>query len=533
MARTFIRQDIQIGPSGDTQAGYVDNLALAATLETGAVSIADDLNGIRSVLHQVTKLQTGNWYDDLAVPATFTGEGETQRGVDNLNVDLHELERKRFLRRRCTNVAVTVPSAQNFVILAAGELPGNTTAAVDNVATLGTVVASHTGTFGTHSLDEVAGANPCNPKSLVDVVDSTTGDPITSAGRTVYGLIQSENATDGHTITDTTPDRVQLSFVRNNATATDLEAAPVADIENAVIRYTARERVGFDDLNEQDLLSDSVADAPAGVSVTLQAAYDGQGATPVDATNAAILDLEGPGLVWQIRDDLEAALFTVTEGSAGGTSSIAFGTDVDTFDNDATVNDFAAGATLNSGGTRPIAVGVTDGVIESTAGDLRVNGTGELFLDDGNQPGSWAQTDGIKLSEAAADWSTWETNFGGELSIMEAVNATYALAQVGGNRTRVQATCVGGGFIAAGTDINGPGTPHANTDVDLAPFDAVSFLTDVDIFLNGELLRNSTTPGQEDVNPGGTPADGDLQFTFNLRANAGRPDQITVIVNGQ
>ena len=32
-----------------------------------------------------------------------------------------------------------------------------------------------------------------------------------------------------------------------------------------------------------------------------------------------------------------------------------------------------------------IDVGVNDGVIETTAGDLRLFGAGEMFLDDGNQ----------------------------------------------------------------------------------------------------------------------------------------------------
>jgi hypothetical protein len=76
--------------------------------------------------------------------------------------------------------------------------------------------------------------------------------------------------------------------------------------------------------------------------------------------------------------------------------------------------------------------------------------------------------------------------------------------------------------------VNGPGTAHNNTDVDLAPFDNVTFNTDVDVFLNGELMRYT-----DDVVAGGTPAEGDLQFLFNLKGTGTKPDQITVIVNGQ
>jgi hypothetical protein len=239
-------------------------------------------------------------------------------------------------------------------------------------------------------------------------------------------------------------------------------------------------------------------------------------------TTNSTLDLEGAGLVWAIRDDLEATLFSITEGSAGGTSVVALGADVDTFDVNAVVNDFSAGATLNSGGTRPIAVGVTDGVIESTAGNLRINAAGELYLDDVNQTGStWAQTDGIKLSETTAEWDLFETNFG-EVSILNAISQAYS----GGVRTKIQATLTSN--VTASNDVNGPGTAHANTDVDLAPFDQVTFNTDVDVFLNGELMRHT-----DDVVAGGTPAEGDLQFLFDLKGTGTKPDQITVIVNGQ
>jgi len=88
--------------------------------------------------------------------------------------------------------------------------------------------------------------------------------------------------------------------------------------------------------------------------------------------------------------------------------------------------------------------------------------------------------------------------------------------------------------VAMDSDINGPGTPHNNTDVDLAPFDQVTFVDDVEVYLNGELLRNAANDGGgEDVYPGGTPAEGDLRFQFALNGTGSKPDQLTVIVNGQ
>ena len=282
--------------------------------------------------------------------------------------------------------ATLTGGAGDVVVLALSELPTNTTAAIGAVTTLGTV-AAYNATFGVASLDLVVGTNALSPKNLAYIEDTTTHDPILSGGRIVYALFQTESNTDGSTMTGTTPNRAQLTFVRINTGGTAMELVPSSDICGSTVHYSSRTRKGLEDLTEQDFLRGAVIDIPAGVTVTRQVAYNGQGTTPVDLTTNATLDLEGAGLIWAIRDDLEADLFRVVEGSAGGTSTVEISAGVDTFDVNAASNDFNAGATLNSGGTRPIAVGVTDGVIESTAGDLRVNATTELFLDDGNQTG--------------------------------------------------------------------------------------------------------------------------------------------------
>lgn len=523
MARTFIRQEVQIAESEN----YIDNVAPAATMETGAASIEDDLNNVRSMLnlHRIAN-QSGNWYDDLTSPTTFLGEGNAKRGIDALNQSLHDVERKRVLAQAVSLQDVTVGGADNFVILSLAQLPANTTAAVGAVTTLGTVTAAHGGSFGTHALTEVSGATAISPKNLIGVVDGATRDPILSGGRRIYALFQTENAVDAHTMTGTTPNRAQLSFVRVNAAGDDLEACPAVDIQGKTINFTSVTRKALAALTEQDFLTGAEVDVPAGATVTRQVAYDNQGVTPVDLTTNAILDLEGAGLAWRVRDDLEANLLSVIEGSAGGTSEVAVGGDVDVFNVDAVLNDFAAGVRARTGGTRPIHVGVNDGVVESTAGDLRVLGAAELYLDDGNQAGStWAQTDGIKLSETTAEWDAFEAKFG-EVSLLQAI-------VTGSNtRTKVQATMTS--TVLADNDVNGPGTPHANTNVDLAPFDQVTFVDDVEVYLNGELLRNAANDGGgEDVYPGGTPADGDLRFQFKLKGTGSKPDQITVIVNGQ
>jgi hypothetical protein len=642
MARTFVRQDTQIRRSDV----YTDTTApTEANYETNPANIEDDLNSLRSMVHTLLKRRTGNWWDDLTTPVTFTGEGETQRAVDDLNVDLHDLERKRVLVKAVSLADVTVgadtaatatlTSAGAFsdtetvtigstvytfrtpfvnaafnidasgtvaqthenlrraingdgvagtnygtgttvhpdvtaidtattnvitakksgtfangiattetganiswggatmsggaggdvAVLGTGELPPNTTAAVGAVTTLGTVLVSAT-SFLTASLDLLSGSTAISPKNFVEVVDGTTRDPILDGADRIYGLLQGESGvTDGATITDTTTTRVQVTFVKISPTGDSLVTIDGAALGGTDVNLCFTERKALADLTEQDFLRGAIVDVPGAGTVTRQVAYDNQGTVPVDQTTNATLDLEGAGLYWEIRDDLEARLFAVIEGSGGSSSTIEFGTNVDTFDNNAAANDFATGATINSTGTRPIAIGETDGVIESTAGDLRVNATLELYLDDGNQTGStWAQTDGIKLSDTTAEWDLFETNFG-EVSLLNAINQAIA----GDIRSKVQAVVTV--TTAADSDVNL--ATYANVDTQLPAYDTVTFVDDVEVFVNGILQRNgANAAANEDVYPGTSPAVGDLRFEYQLKAT-GNADVITVIVNGQ
>jgi hypothetical protein len=89
MSRTFVRQDIQIRPS----VAYTDNVApTEATFETNPAHIEDDLNNMRSQLHNLLKDQAGNWWDDLNVPSTL--ETGTQRGVNTISTPLSTLSRR-------------------------------------------------------------------------------------------------------------------------------------------------------------------------------------------------------------------------------------------------------------------------------------------------------------------------------------------------------------------------------------------------------------------------------------------------------
>lgn len=260
---TVIRQELDIRKSD----AYTDTVAPSfSNYEADASNLEDDLNSIRSQIHNLLKVQTGNWYDDLAAP--ISPDAGTKRGVNNLNTDLHLLERKRVLVSVENLTDVSVGAGQNAVVLAAGELPANTTAAIGAVPTLGTVVA-HNSTFGVHSLAVVNGNTTVTPKNLCKIVDADLRISITSGGRPIFGLLQSESNVSGSTISDSTPNRVQISFVRLNATGDGLEAVPSVDIENRLISYASVERKPFQVVDEQDFLGTGTSTGSGGTTESL------------------------------------------------------------------------------------------------------------------------------------------------------------------------------------------------------------------------------------------------------------------------
>jgi hypothetical protein len=373
---------------------------------------------------------------------------------------------------------------------------------------------------------------------MLEIVDGATGDPILSTeGKKIWGLLQSETAGDGHTITDTTTTRVQISFVHGNATNDDLILADGTDIGGKTINYCYVERVRFEDLIEEDFLSTAAIDIGAGsATVTRKIAYDNQGTTPVELITNADLDLAA-GVEWSIRDLLNADLFQVIEGSGGSNSEVFIASDTDTFRSDAAANDFDNGIAVDTGAAgTTINVGVTANQIDSGgaltvtsggAGNLKLNSvTAELRFADSNEPVGWSE-DGIQLSDGAQTWTDFETAFG-EVGLMDAI------LQANDNAARTKGTAVVNvATIAADTNVTGGA--GANIDAQLPDFSAVtSFQADCDVFVNGVLMRgdDSTTGANDhDVYPGDDTTEGDLKFEFLLRGG-GNPDVITMIVNG-
>jgi hypothetical protein len=506
---------------GATASDSIDNLIAAITLGAGSGTL-------------YAASTTANTFITAAAGAGDTMDAEALLGGTAGN--LIATTESTATVRMSWGAATLTGGTGDMVILTLAQLPVNTTSAVGSVTTLGTVTA-YNANFGTADLAEVTGPDALSPKNLVRLVDHTTGDPILSSGRVVYGLLQVETVTDGDTMTGTTPHRAQITFVRPNADFTDLEFCPSADITGKEVHWASRERVRLEDLNEYDFLTGAVIDIGGGaITINRQVSYDNQGTTPVDVTTNSYLDLEGASLEWQIRDDAEAILFRVIEGSSGGTSKVAIEDDVDEFDVDAVVSDFlngikvdtgAAGTTLNIGVTaNQIDSGGALTVASGGSGDLILTAANEMLLSDVNNSGStWTATH-VKLSETTAEWDAYEAAFGGEVSLMNAI------VQASDKAARVKGYATLQNDVAADTDVDA--TTSSNLDVDLPDYSGVgTFVDDCDVYLNGELLRNgANAAANHDVYPGTTPAQGMLKFEFALKGTGSKPDQLCMIVWG-
>jgi hypothetical protein len=501
-ALTNVNGNVLIGASASDS---LDNLIAAINLGAGSGTLyaaATTANGLASAAAgagdtmTVTALKSGTFGNTIATTETMT---DGSFGAATL----------------------TGGSGGDAVILGAGQLPPNLVAAVGAVTTRGTVVAAHPGTFGVASLAEVAGSTAISPKNIVEVVHGATRDPVLSDGRTIYGLLQGESGvTDGATITDTTTTRVQVTFVRINAAGDDLETINGSDLGSTSVNFAFTERKALDDLNEQDFLRGAVVDVPASSTVTRQLAYDNQGTTPVNVTTNSTLDLEGAGLTWTIRDDLEAMLFRITEGSAGGTSRFAVGSDVDFFDVDAADNDFLNGAKFDTGSAgTTISVGVTANQIDSggalkvlsTSADLSLDAGLELNFTDSYRAGStWSLTDGIALANSSAEWSAFEAEFG-EVSLLNAMVQALSSSDIVKTYANVTAA------VNADVDVGGV-AGGANLDAQLNNMSVGSFLNDHDVYLNGQMLRPGANSGaNNDYYPGTSLANGQLMFEFKLK----------------
>jgi len=446
MTNTKVPQRNQLRKSSTYDDTITPSLA---NYETNSTDLQYDMNALRSAVQNFlnrngASFPAGDWYTDLAAPTVFTSDpnaSTTIRGINALNNSLWGSQRQRFLDwNLMVAISVTGPAANQFVILGAAELPSNTTAAVGAATTTGTVVAFNA-TFGTATLAEVAGPNALQPKNLVNLLDLSTGEPVIGAvsGEVIYGLLQSESNTNGFTISSSTPNRVQITFVKKNSGNTDLELATAGDLNGINFNYAYIERYAFEDLPESWGLGNGFADTGVS-SVSREFVYENQGAAPFTTDSNATLDI-GSGFIWEIGNSASNALFLVTE--AGASSTLALGTALTSFTSNAATNVFTDGLTADT--SDPIHIG------NATSGVDTIQFTGNATIES---------TSGNSLSlETTSAAINLTTTTGG--AITASAVGTISLTSTAGDVTAQTATglATGGTFSATtgtGTIAGGP-----------------------------------------------------------------------------
>ena len=477
------------------------NAASIAGSEASDVDFADHTNARLSQIKRIIYGNTaGNWHDD---PATIGPAGHPDISLYNLG-QRSRLEDKLVLKNRLNLGDITVPGSQNWVALTgAAQLPDKVIAILNT--TRGAVVAQLGGAIGAHSLVENSGLNAVRPKNLLNIFDGDTGDAISSGGRRVYGLLQVGNlATDGNAFATSGNDQPQISFVRVNATNDDLEAVPVADIENAKINYTFSNRDDLDSCPEESFRGD--LDTAQGVAggVSLDEAYNGGTFMEVDGSDVDIRLADttswvfragaGGNILWQVtRDD-------------GGTTQIQVGSTVDVFNNDAADSNFAEGMSLDTAG-QPINLGKTGlGIIDSatlemrsTTGDVLLNGADDVSFQ------TVRETSPLPFDDATAGPISG-VGTGSHASIAAAIQEAF---ESGGVDLAVNV------FIAGSNYAQGANIPGATFDLTSYTLDMnTPGNTDMFLFLNGRLLYGGNGTTKNDVYAGDTPASGDIKVDF-------------------
>lgn len=535
MSRSFLRQATQISASVD----FTDALAAGLSLQSSSYTLEDDLNAVRSQLRRIlySTSSNGKWYDD--VPSTTLGG---PRGLFQLGGDLEDLERKRLVYRVQKNtVGLRVPIGQNYVTLSvgAGFAPGFLAAV--STAMTGTVVSLLSGSqYNVHSMELQSGSNALVPKNLVVVVSSSTGNPIQSdngQGFDVYALLQaSGSVADGDTFDDVTK-RVQLSFVKSNPSRTGLVSASIADIEGRFIQYSYARRVALDEIPDDAYLDgvfvDVVADISATVaaalsslsaSVSLDSAIDNQVGPATQTDRNIVVRISSP-YQWAFANSTGTRHFFQADAVS---ASVSFDIDSFTVNNVNTANFLNAVRTSVSGnwvqmGSGQVQSSGTLLVNSATGSNLVLSGGNFLVMADGNKRFSNYTID-FKLADSVSDWNQYVTSFG-QISLFDALQ--FLSQSITGAKGQLKATAV---VTANNVNANVNVTYPTNLDAPLlnfAAYPSASFVSGVNVYVNGQLVRGASNGGENhDVYPGDNLSTGDLKFEFKLH----RDDVITMII---
>lgn len=446
-----------------------------------AVDLSDTIDYLASQIADITGKTAWETAPDLSIAA--------------INAKTF-LDDKLALRRFMILTSIAVPATQNHVVLsqASSETPSRPIAT--GGSTEGAVcVELGVGLFDSHQLAEVAGENALNPKNLLIVFDAATGDPIQSSGRQVYGLLQVENgAADGGAFNDTT-NQAQISFVRPNATYSDLEACPVADIESTSVKYGYADRESLDGWTEQDFLYDrALVDlASAAVSVTLDNAYDGGATVNVDAANVdwRLTDTKH----FYVSDSTGAArILDVHAEAAGDEIEISASGGI-------TINSGDITAASNKATFNGVEVGGAAGQVATLSGDLTLDGADDILFV------TTRETTALPLDDATTGAISGLAG-GPHASIAAAIK--YAIEH--GIDFSVGVTVLASHY---GRDVNVPGGA-GGLDISAGNGHSIDMNTpsgvDTLVFLNGRLQYGGSAANNNDVYVGDNPAAGDVKF---------------------
>jgi len=500
MAVTLIQLD-QIRKSFDFDDTL--NAAAIAGIEGSAVDHLDFLKGMLSQFKRIIHgADAGNWFDDIESAAEPLNDLAARA----------KLEDKMGLWDRLNLNDFTVPNGQNYAALSGSSKPDKVIAIL--TTTEGAATAQLAGAIGSHSLTEQAGPNPLEPKNLCQVFSADTGDPILSDGRRVYALLQvGTTATDGNAFADSGADQGQLSFVRPNSDYDDFEACPVTDIEDLEVIYSFSWRQNLNDVPESYFRSNiASADPGAGVTVTLDAAYDGGDFITADAGD---IDFRLSDTVsFKVRLGTGNDLFKVTRNETGPAHTVLVGSSVDEFDVDAENSDFAQGMTVDSS-DQSINIGKTAaGVIDSASIETRATtGDNEVSAPSGDvQFQTVRETTALPLDDATA--GAISGLFGQTFASVSAA-IKYAGEQ-GGADMSLKVTVLGSNYN------QGVNIPGAVQDITSYPIDMNTPGTvEQFVFLNGRLLYGGNGTTKNDVYAGDTPASGDIKVDFPKGVKSG------------
>ena len=520
MARTFISQPTQVFSSEQ----YDDTFVTGVNLQTTASNLQDDLNAIRTQIRQVLWAGvSGSWYDAITAPSG----SNSARGLNTINVDLADLEQKRFLYRVQNLNVVNVAVGSNFALLSTslGTAPADF-AAIGVTNATGSVVAylsGAEGSYGAHSVAQVSGSSVLTPKNLVVIRDATTGLSLSASnGRDIYGLLQIESGSlTGDAFNDVT-DRTQISFVYEVVTnqTSSLQPAPVASVGGRSIEYSYIRRTALDDIPEDAYMSDRVftdfANEVSGnvalfADITLQNAINNQVGTVVQNKNIAVNI--GAGFSWTF---LSASKELWKLVSSDTTDTLTVAVDRIGFSSSFPTT-FQQGISVATGSTQ-IDVGVIAGTINTLSGNnLVLSGGAQLNFSDIFGPSSTYTGGAVPLAYSTTEWNSYFSYFGAA-SILGALQTISSSFSGSFQRRRVRTT--GGVTTNVNPDTNV--TFPTNIDAQLGSYVGKSFITDVNVYLNGVLLLPGAAAGNNanDVYPGTSAATGDLKFPYKIKSGS-------------